>query len=387
MMLVTFLAFVSIGFPDAVLGVAWPSIRETFDRPLGNLGFLLFASGIGYFTSGISAGKAIEILGVGRLLAVSTSAVSIGLFSYAVAPRFWLLMIIAALIGFGSGAVDAGLNFYASEHFSVTVMNWLHAFFAFGAMIGPFIMAGVLATQGNWRVGYLIVAIVVLVMAVIFGTTANRWSDGEHHGDVAHQAPVNMMAVLRNPLVWTQIVIFFFMAGIEASAGAWTYTLLFEKFGQAEGTAGVWAGFFWGAMAVGRLALAPLSRNMNPAKLVQLCTFGLLAGALMMTRNQVWLFQAGLLLFGLTMGPLFPTLMSLTPVRFGSRISIHAIGFQVSAATLGIVAIPSLAGILGERIGLSAIPWVITVGAAILIVLETLLRTRSNGRGTSPARA
>jgi MFS family permease len=129
--------------------VAWPSIQDTFGRARADLGFILFASGFGYFTSGAFAGKAIELLGVGRLLATSTAAVSIGLIGYAASPGFWFLMVVAALIGFGSGAVDAGLNFYAAEHFSVTVMNWLHAFFGIGAMIGPFIMAGVLAADAS----------------------------------------------------------------------------------------------------------------------------------------------------------------------------------------------------------------------------------------------
>ena len=34
LLLVAFLAFVSLGLPDAVLGVAWPSVRRSFDLPL-----------------------------------------------------------------------------------------------------------------------------------------------------------------------------------------------------------------------------------------------------------------------------------------------------------------------------------------------------------------
>ena len=32
-----FVAFVSLGLPDCVLGVAWPSLRATFDQPLNRL--------------------------------------------------------------------------------------------------------------------------------------------------------------------------------------------------------------------------------------------------------------------------------------------------------------------------------------------------------------
>lgn len=132
--LVALLAFVSIGFPDAVLGVAWPSIRATFGLSRETLGAILFASGTGYFASGLVSGRAIEALGLGRLLVLSTGMASVGLFGYAIAPVFPVVLVMALLIGLSSGAVDAGLNFYAAENFSTRVMNLLHAFFGFGAI-------------------------------------------------------------------------------------------------------------------------------------------------------------------------------------------------------------------------------------------------------------
>lgn len=386
LMLVTFLAFISIGFPDAVLGVAWPSMRATFDRQLSEVGFILFASGSGYFLSGILAGKALERFGVGRLLALSTALVAIGLFGYASTPTFWLLLVAGVLIGLGSGAVDAGLNFYAAEHFSVTVMNWLHAFFGIGAMLGPFIMAAVFAAGGGWRIGYLIVASAIAAMAIVFMLTTDRWSDGAHKTETNPEPGVPVRQVLRMPLVWVQIALFHVMCGIEASAGLWTATMMIGRFDASGREAGLWAGLFWGSMAVGRLVLAPLSGDLNPARLIQLGTFGVLAGAVLMIPDHKTVFQAGLLLLGLAMAPLFPTLMSLTPVRLGSRVALHAIGFQVSAATLGIVAIPTVAGLVAERTTLTAIPLMMAIGAAIVIALETVLRARTaHGSTTSPS--
>jgi fucose permease len=378
LMLITFLAFVSIGFPDAVLGVAWPLMRVTFDRNLSNLGFILIFSGTGYFLSGIVAGRALDRLGVGRLLMISTTLVSLGLFGYALSPSFWLLMLAALFIGLGSGAVDAGLNFYAAEHFSVTIMNWLHAFFGVGAMVGPLIMASVFAAGGGWRIGYFIVAGIIAVMAIIFALTLNRWNDGGHHETGTAKVRVSVNDVLRMPAVWIQIAIFFVMCGIEASAGNWTATIMAEKFGASESVAGIWAGVFWGAMAVGRIVVVPLSRDMNPARLIQICTWALLAGSLLMTRDQQVLFQAGLIIFGLGMAPMFPTLMSLTPLRFGTGVSLHTIGFQVSAGTLGIVSIPTLSGILAESTSMTAFAWVMVLGSVIVIGLEISLRARTD---------
>ncbi len=373
-MLITFLAFVSIGFPDAVLGVAWPSMRETFNRALPDLGFIVFSSGTGYFLSGIVAGQAIERLGVGRLLAISTTFVAVGLFGYALMPTFWPLLLAAFLIGLGSGAVDAGLNVYAAEHFSVTVMNWLHAFFGIGAMVGPFIMAGVFAAGGTWRVGYVIVASTIAAMAVVFLLTLSQWSDGDSRTSEAAAARLSVGSVLRMPAVWLQIGIFFVMCGIEASAGNWTATILAGKFDATETTASLWGGIFWGSMAVGRIIMVPLSRDMNPARLVQICTWGLVAGSLLMTIDRLLMYQVGLVIFGLAMAPLFPTLMSLTPLRFGTAVSIHTIGFQVSAATVGIIGITTMGGVIADRTTLTAIPVIMVIGSVLVVAMDTLLR-------------
>jgi fucose permease len=377
---IAFLAFISIGFPDAVLGVAWPSIRETFDRPRADLGFILFGAGAGYFSSGALAGKAIERFGVGNLLTISTTLVAAGLLGYAIAPSFWFIVCVAAIIGFGSGAVDAALNYYASEHFSVTVMNLLHAFFGVGAMVGPFIMAGVLAAGMSWRAGYVIVGGAIALMAVTFALTSSAWSDNGHHEEASRTVVAPLRMVVRMPLVWLQILLFFVMTGIEAGAGAWAFTTLYERFGMDAGLAGFWAGAYWGALALGRLVLPSITRGMKPARLVQMGTWGLLAGGLLMTRDVESLYLSGLLLFGFSMAPMFPTLMSLTPIRLGSNVSIHAIGFQVSSAVLGAVAVPTLAGILSERYGLVAIPWTLAVGALLLIGIETSFRTLADHR-------
>jgi fucose permease len=217
-------------------------------------------------------------------------------------------------------------------------------------------------------------------MALAFVFTANRWNDGVHHDHESRPIAASVSHVLRQPLVWLQIALFFFMTGIEACAGAWSYTILFEKFDMEKGEAGLWAGFYWGAIAAGRLVLAPLSRNLGPAKLIQFGTFGLVIGGLLMTSGQQLLYQSGLVLFGLAMAPLFPTLMSLTPARLGSNVSLHSIGFQVSAAVLGGAAIPTFAGIMAGRTNLSAIPWTIVTGAVIVVALETVLRARADGQ-------
>ena len=375
MLFVVFCAFISIGFPDAVLGVAWPEMRIDFDRNLANVGIILLFNSIGYFSSGALAGSILARIGVGRTLAFSTLLVAAGLTGYAIAPSFWALPFIAVSVGFGSGAVDAGLNFYAAEKYSNMVMNWLHAFFGVGAMIGPFIMAAVLNADASWRWGYAIVAMVTLVLAIVFVLVMNTWDESVSHVEETSRIPASR--VMKMPLVWLQIGLFFSMVGIEASVGIWTATILRERFFESAATAGVWAGLYWGAVALGRLAIPVIFRRVPTARVIQGAVWMMLIAALLMIPDVAWMMKLGVVLFGLGNAPMFPNLMTLTPHRFGREVAIHTIGFQVSAATLAVAVIPSVAGLIAEATSLIAIPILVAAVAVVVVILESQLRSRT----------
>lgn len=375
MLLVVFCAFISIGFPDAVLGVAWPEIRIDFSRNLADVSVILLFNSIGYFSSGALAGSILARFGVGKTLAFSTLLVAAGLTGYAIAPSFWVLPFIAVSVGFGSGAVDAGLNFYAAEKYSNMVMNWLHAFFGFGAMIGPFIMAGTLSADASWRWGYATVAMVTLVLAIVFVLVMNTWDEDVARVEETSRIPARR--VMKMPLVWLQIGLFFAMVGIEASVGIWTATLLRGRFLEDAATAGVWAGLYWGAVGLGRLVIPVLFRNVPTARVIQGGAWTMLIAALFLLPDAAWMTKLGVVLFGFGNAPMFPNLMTLTPHRYGREVAIHTIGFQVSAATVAVAIVPSTAGLIAESTSLLAIPITIAIIAVTVVILESQLRSRT----------
>lgn len=371
-LLISYIAFISIGFPDAVLGVAWPSVRDTFGLSQAGLGYILFASGAGYCFSGLISGKIIDRLGVGCLLVVSTALVTIGLLGYSIAPVFPAFLAVAVLIGLGSGAIDSALNFYAAERFSEAVMNRLHAFFGIGALIGPLIMGGVLDRGASWRVGYVIVGSILLIMTVIFVISRRLWDYGGHESGAGSFAVVAtpVREVLRSPVVWLSVVIFFFCTGVEFSGGQWAFTVMRERFGQSEAIASLWAGLYWGALATGRLTLGMISARVGTARMIQISIAGNIAGGLLYTLGSYEVAVVGLMLMGFWMAPLFPLLMTMTPRRLGTATSVHAVGFQVSAAVFGGAVLPWIGGFISTRTSLAAIGWVAVAGGVMLFLLH-----------------
>lgn len=376
-LILVFAAFISIGLPDAVLGVAWPEIRQTFNRNLSDLSFVLVSGAVGYFISSALAGTLIGRLGLGRVLSLSTAFVTIGLFGYATMGTFWLMVPIAILIGFGSGAVDAGLNHYAAEHFSVVVMSWLHAFFGIGATTGPFIMAATLGLGLSWRIGYAIVAGALFILTVMFIWQQGIFKNGQDEAATEEHSRISVVAALKNPAVILQILLFLTMCGLETMPSIWSPTVLRDRFDVPAGRAGIWTGLYWGSLTAGRLLIPIFTRHLHASRIVQIAPFGLILGASLTILPNHWPYQIGILIMGFSMAPMFPTLMSLTPQRYGKDVALHTIGLQVSAATLGIAAIPSLAGVISDRFSLVAISWTMLIAAIVVTVLSTLIHART----------
>jgi fucose permease len=371
LLVLAYIGFISLGLPDAITGVAWREIRNRFDQTQGALGFISLALGSGYFLSSFFAGQLTQRLGIGLLLTASSLLVAAAMFGNALALSFEMILVCVVIWGLGSGAIDAGLNHYAASHFSARHVNWLHACYSLGATLGPFLMTAAIAGANSWRLGYAIVGSIVLTLALLFAITVRRWNDDGPAPDEQAATPLTMSAVLARPLVWMQIAVFFCYTGLEFAIGAWTPTLLVESRGVPPTTAGMVAGGYFGAIGVGRILLGGLADQIGVDRLLRLATIASLAGTLIFALSSGLVFSiVGLTLLGLGLAPIFPCLMSRTPARLGKDVAAHAIGFQVSAATIGGAALPALAGQLAERVSLEAVGTFGVILAGLILVLH-----------------
>jgi fucose permease len=373
-----YVAFVSLGLPDGLLGVAWPSIRASFGLEVDALGALLVTFTAGYLASSFAGGWLLARLGVGALLALSCLATAASLIGYAVAPAWWVMAALGVALGLGAGAIDAGLNTFAAVAFSARMVNWLHACYGVGAATGPVIMSSVLAARGPWQRGYLIVGGWQLLLAACFALTRQRWpatpGAATHHGHPAPTPAASPLSTLRLPVVWLSVAVFFVYTGVEAAAGAWAYTLFTESRGVAAMTAGLWVSGYWGALTAGRL-LSGFVVHFAPVGAVIRCSvIGMALGAALLWADFTDLLGfLGLALMGLSAAAVFPSLISATPARLGAAHTANAVGFQIAAAMLGAALLPSLAGVLAERHGLEAVGATLTAGALLLVALYEAL--------------
>ncbi len=385
LILLSFIAFISLGLPDGLLGVAWPSIRETFSLRLDALGILLVASTSGYITSSFLSGKLIAKLGVGGTLAASCFLTGAGLIGYTLVPAWWMMVLLGVVAGLGAGAIDAGLNTYIASHFGEGLMQWLHASFGVGVTLGPLIMTAGLNWYNDWHWGYQNVGTAQILLAGCFLFTLRMWQrtpELPHEEEkkelrlTDYNTPIN--ETLRQSSVWMSLLMFFIYTGIEVSFGSWTYSLLTLSRNVPTEVAGLWSGSYWATFTLGRILAGLLTRRLGVKNLLVLGQVAAACGAVLLWWNPFPTASIiAVSIIGFALAPIFPALVSLTSLRVGDHHAANTIGMQISAAGFGAAVIPWLAGVLAENISLEAIPVYLTILFGVLIATYFITTPKS----------
>lgn len=374
---IAYVGFISLGLPDGLLGVAWPSIRAYFGISLDALGALLLMSTSGYLLSSSSSGRILARLNVGSLLAISGVATATALIGYGLTPFWSVLVGLGFLAGMGAGAIDAGLNTYVALYYSARTLNWLHACYGIGATIGPIIMTSVLTAGLAWQWGYLLVGGTQMALAICFGLTRGLWQTPGAARDQS-AAPSTPAAppksTLRLTAAWLSIGLFFLYTGLEVSAGQWAYSLFTEARAIPPSTAGLWISIYWGALTVGRVIFGIIVGFVAVKLLLRLCIIGTTLGAALLWLNvSATLSFLGLALMGLALAPIFPSLISTTPRRLGVAHAANGVGFQVGAAALGAAILPGVVGIFARQFGLEVVGPLLVGAGVLMFILYAIL--------------
>ncbi len=378
LLILAYVAFVSLGLPAGLLGVAWPTLRSEFVLPLDAIGLMFISNTAGYLLSSMFIARLINRFGIGQLLIFSSLATAVSLLGTPLAPAWLLIILLSAIGGFGSGVMDAGLNTYLAAEYNEGQMQWLHASFGVGATLSPLIVTLSLSTTSSWRGGYLFVGAVMVIMAIAFALTQSAWkrskrvagqaqSDSEH-GLMDYRTPLR--ETLLRPVTWIGIVMFLLYCGAEFTLGSWTYTLFTEGRGIDPQLAGLWAGGFWGTFTIGRMLAGVFAHRvkLNTLMLGAMST-ALVGAALFWWNPHPWVSVGGVFLTGFAIAPIFASLISSTSQRVGARHAANTIGIQVASAVLGGAVLPSVTGYLAQRVSLEAVPVMLFIALAGLLAL------------------
>jgi len=285
------------------------------------------------------------------------------------------VVVLGVAAGLGGGGIDAALNIYVATNHGAGMMQWLHATYGVGATLGPVIMTLAIGSLGSWRWGYVMVGGLELGLAACFVLTVSRWS-GESGPPGAkesigqeqrHDYDIRMMETLREWRVWLSMFLFFVYMGIEVALGSWAYTLLTEARGVSPGLAGFFMASYWGIFTVGRIVAGFYTQRVGQRSIIVGSLLVALLGAALLTLDMEGIVNLlACAIIGLAIAPVLAALLSGTVGRVGARHAPNTIGIQIAAMGVGGAVVPSLTGVVAERLSLNAIPPLLMVLTVIL---------------------
>jgi fucose permease len=355
LLILSFVGFIALGLPDAVIGVAWPALRTHFSLHQDALGPLFITVTVGSVIASTATGTILSRIGIGDLLAISCALTAVALLGYTFAPSWLVLVAFGLLTGFGAGSIDAAINTHAAVSYSARLVNVLHAFYGVGAAAGPALMTAVLTAGQAWQTGYRIIVAVEIVLAIAFMLSRRQWPlpvvAHEHH------RPAALLETLKLGKTQLSLLVFLIYTGCEAAAGAWVFSLLFEARDIAMAAAGTAVTFYWCGLFASRLGYAFLPANVRPAAVIGVCIgVALLSMLVLIAHLHPTVDAAAIALIGFASGPIFPSLIAITPARMGPRHTANAVGLQISIAAIGLATLPALCGLAAQYVGLEFIP-------------------------------
>lgn len=400
-LIVIYLAFISLGLPDSLLGSAWPVIWPEIGSSLGSAGIVFMIIAGGTIVSSLFSKRMVERLGTGRITLFSCFLTAVALLGFSIAPSMLWFIVFAIPLGLGAGAVDAALNHYVAENYKAHHMNWLHCFWGVGATMGPMIMAVNLVNSQSWRGGYAVVAIIQFLLVIILLVTLPLWKrvattqekllskDGEllenFHVEAAATTKLQTN-VLRLRGVRPTLLTFLLYCGIETIVGLWGASYLVSTREVTADVAARWISLYYGGITVGRLTTGFIALKVHNRFLIrygQLVT--IVGGVILLLPLYSSLSLFGFLLIGIGLAPIYPGLLHETPSRFGRENSARLIGYQMAVAYTGTTLIPPLFGFLAVHTSLDLFPFVVfTLLTLMFLSTETinrLLIKPTQGRG------
>ena len=372
---IIYLAFISLGLPDSLLGSAWPNLYPTLGVPVSYAGIISMIISGGTILSSLFSDRLTRALGTGKVTAISVAMTAAALFGFSTCNAFWMLCVWAIPYGLGAGSVDAALNNYVALHYESRHMSWLHCMWGVGTIISPMIMGAALTGGQGWSGGYRTVGLIQIVITAILVFSLPLWKGrtAAASEDGTPTKALRLSEVFAIPGAKEVMLCFFCYCALETTAGLWASSYLTLTKGVSADTAATFASLFYLGITVGRGFCGFVTLKFNDTQMIRLGQGILAVGvAALLLPGPEMLSLAGLVLVGLGCAPIYPSIIHSTPDHFGADKSQAVIGIQMASAYVGNLTMPALFGLLANNVTPALFP----VYLLCLLILMVIMHER-----------
>ncbi len=377
---IIYLAFISLGLPDAVFGGSWPTMYQEFGVPVSFAGIVTIIISLGTIVSSLMSDRMTYKLGTGKVTAISVATTAIALFGFSMSHSFIELCLWSIPYGLGAGGVDASLNNYVAVHYSSRIMSWLHCMWGLGAMTGPYVLGFVLTGGGIWNTGYKLIALIQVVLTVVLVASLPLWKKREividEKGEAVPAKALSMKEILSIKGAKDIMIAFFCYCALEQTAGLWASSYMVLHKGVPEEVAASYASMFYIGITAGRFVSGFLTMKFNDKQMIRLGMAVLAIGVLgLFLPLSEYIALAGFILIGIGCAPIYPCIIHSTPDIFGADKSQAIVGVQMASAYVGSLLMPSVFGIIANHISVVLLPMYLCVILVVMFMMyERLVR-------------
>jgi len=377
LLVIIYLAFVSLGLPDSLLGSAWPVMHMEFGVPISYAGAVSMMIAAGTIISSLLSDRLTRRLGTGRVTAISVGMTAAALFGFSISGTYRMLLLWAIPYGLGAGSVDAALNNYVALHYASRHMSWLHCFWGVGASVGPVIMGAAITGGRGWNGGYRIISILQIILTAILVFSLPLWKGRGEEKKENEAAPLSLRQIIGIPGAKSVMVCFFCYCALEQTTGLWASTFLVLRWNVSAEQAATLAGLFFIGITTGRAISGFATFKFNDSQMVRIGQGIMLAGIIIMLLPiSKTLAMIGIVAIGVGCAPVYPSLIHSTPDHFGADKSQSIIGLQMASAYLGTCLMPPLFGVLANALSIGLMPFYLLALLALMIVTHEQLCRR-----------
>lgn len=418
-LVIAIMLFIALAIPNSILNLAWEYMHTELGQSYDALGVLLLFFTAGRILSTFFAGRALARLGMWRSVILGMTLVLLGLTGMMLSPSWPVLLIANFASAYGWGMMDIGVNLYIAARRWKGIINFLHASYGIGLTLGPLLVTLVVVRLGyNWRWSYLTPLLIMFVLWVLTIVSRAQWvlpneaervkGRSENEGLRAEQiTDAAMLAQAENadtktedpalagaaqpsplgasihstlllPIMGPWLLFALIYAGFEVGTGQLSSDLLIKSRGLDAETASTWISLYWAAFTGGRFLSGLIAGRISERAQILAYTGLAAVGALLLALPGLDLALPGLLLTGVALAGVFPTLISVIPQRFGLDHAPNIIGFTLASANVGIAILPGLGAFIAARAGFEAIgPFIVAMGILLIASYLLILRRTS----------
>lgn len=381
LLIIIYLAFISLGLPDSLLGSAWPAMYKSLNVPLHYAGIISMIISAGTVISSLLSAKIIRKVGTGIVTLVSVLMTAVALIAFSLTNNFLYLCVFAIPLGLGAGSVDSALNNFVALHYKARHMSWLHCFWGIGASIGPLIMSAYLSKGLSWSNGYCTIGVVQLCLVLVLIITLPLWKKiallkgGINNDDSSFATSYRKLFLI--PGLKEALAVFFCYCSIEALAGLWGASYLVTARNIAPDKAAGWIALYYIGITLGRFISGFLTIKFNNTQMVRFGQILILIGITMLLLPFNFLLVPGFFTIGLGCAPIYPSLLHETPNNFGKEHSQAIMGIQMACAYIGTTLMPPFFGKLAAYFSFSILPLILAVILFVKIILTELVNKKT----------